>query len=87
MACEVCGHTVQSIGVNQDIAAESVVTRRIFWCPRCGTLITEDSGGRRIAERSMLAGRIRDAESDATTLSVYLRRRDWDSIREAAGAK
>lgn len=36
MPCENCGHTLQNIGHR----SEEV---RIFWCPRCGSLKTEDS--------------------------------------------
>lgn len=33
MACESCGHTVQNIGGGDE-------SRRVFWCPRCGSLKT-----------------------------------------------
>jgi Zn-finger nucleic acid-binding protein len=29
MACPVCSHTMQSLGLEAE---------RVFWCPRCGTL-------------------------------------------------
>lgn len=29
MACPSCDHTMQNLGLNE---------RRIFWCPRCGTI-------------------------------------------------
>lgn len=28
MPCEICGHTVQNLGVQG---------RKVFWCPRCGS--------------------------------------------------
>ena len=31
MPCKTCDHTVQYVGKTDD-------KRRIFWCPRCGTL-------------------------------------------------
>lgn len=34
MACPVCDHTMQNLGVEG---------RRVFWCPRCGTLKMEHS--------------------------------------------
>lgn len=34
MPCDICGHTVQHIGT----------VERIFWCPRCGTLVTDEAG-------------------------------------------
>lgn len=36
MACPVCDHTMQNIGVQSG---------RMFWCPRCGTLKAESSDG------------------------------------------
>jgi hypothetical protein len=35
MACSICDHTLQNVGVPTGDA------RRVFWCPRCGTLKTE----------------------------------------------
>ena len=32
MACPVCDHTMQNMGVEH---------RRVFWCPRCGSLKEE----------------------------------------------
>lgn len=38
MSCPICGHTMQNLGVGDDPAPMS---RRVFWCPRCGTLREE----------------------------------------------
>ena len=35
MACPICSHTMQSIGIS------NADDRRVFWCMRCGTLKTE----------------------------------------------
>lgn len=43
MACPVCDHKMQNLGVHE---------QRIFWCPRCGTLKMEDRGHRAI-ERTL----------------------------------
>lgn len=40
MPCPTCSHTVESLGLTLD-------RRRFFWCPRCGTLVmqnTDDAG-------------------------------------------
>lgn len=33
MSCPICKHTMSQLGLDQ-------VNRRVFWCPRCGTLKT-----------------------------------------------
>jgi hypothetical protein len=38
MACPTCGHTLQNLGLS---AGPVGMTRRVFWCPRCGTLREE----------------------------------------------
>lgn len=35
MPCPVCDHTMQNLGLDQG-------GRRTFWCPRCGTLKTDE---------------------------------------------
>lgn len=37
MPCPRCDHTLQNIGAKD---------QRIFWCPRCGTLVTETEDSR-----------------------------------------
>lgn len=36
MPCPCCNHTVHNLGLDQ-------AGRRVFWCPRCGTLKTEST--------------------------------------------
>ncbi len=36
MSCKTCDHTMQSIGALPN-------TKKVFWCPRCGTLKAEFS--------------------------------------------
>jgi hypothetical protein len=38
MACPTCGHALQNLGLS---AGPVGMTRRVFWCPRCGTLREE----------------------------------------------
>lgn len=38
MACQTCGHTVQSVGTNLEHFHQ-------FWCPRCGTIKSDDGKG------------------------------------------
>lgn len=59
MPCEVCGHTVQNVG------AEG---QRIFWCPRCGTMLTE-KGDFRTSEAPMLVQRVRTIRQCSANLN------------------
>lgn len=38
MPCPTCGHTMQNLGLSEE-PVETV--RRVYWCPRCGTLREE----------------------------------------------
>lgn len=81
MPCETCNHTVQNIG------AEG---RRIFWCPRCGSLLTEN-GDHRETSMPMLVTRVRSTDGDpgCTRPKPYSRASvpgdTWLAIIEAAG--
>lgn len=37
MPCPLCNHTMQNLGL-------ATSGKRIFWCPRCGTLKTDRDG-------------------------------------------
>lgn len=45
MACPTCGHTLQNLGLDPAPGGTERPTRRVFWCPRCGTLREEISDG------------------------------------------
>lgn len=51
MACPTCDHTMHSVGV-------TITERRVFWCPRCGTLRVEGFGS--FDEAPMLVPRCRE---------------------------
>jgi hypothetical protein len=74
MACPVCDYTMQNLGVPPG---------RTFWCPRCGTLKIENSGGtyecvehtiwvRRIIGLANLLPRASNASQNAPTPVLFL---------------
>lgn len=59
MACPTCGHTMQNLGVDSGPGP----TRRVFWCPRCGTLreeLSDGTGAQTSDEAPKLVGRCRE---------------------------
>lgn len=63
MACPTCDHTMHNLGI--DGKGPVGMTRRVFWCPRCGTLREEvsDSGAAATHDESpKLVGRCREFE-------------------------
>jgi hypothetical protein len=88
MPCDFCGHTVQNIGNEH---------RRIFWCPRCGSLKDGRLSNTESADFSettvpQLADQIRAANDMAMRLPKAGRIHGWIishirwmGIREAVG--
>jgi hypothetical protein len=82
MPCTICNHTVQNIGI------EGRGQRRIFWCPRCGSLKTErgDSSDTRppeLVERvRAVAGTARECISGEEP-SFAIGRRHWLTLCES----
>ena len=77
MACPTCKHTMQNLGI--DGAA-----RRVFWCPRCGTLKTDDGNYVAISE-TMLAHRVQEANLDVDGDHISINFTEWRGIDEACG--
>jgi hypothetical protein len=77
MPCDICNHTIQNIGAKDQC---------IFWCPRCGSLTTENGEHRQI-ESTLLTRRVRDAHDkgcrffEKSATDAYY----WRSILEAVG--
>ncbi len=77
MPCDNCGHTLQNINV----ASEN---RRIFYCPRCGTLVTETDSRREIDTPKLVERCRKFEETLATDLCPgYLKLWHTRGIREA----
>ena len=79
MPCDICAHTIQNVGAED---------QRIFWCPRCGSLTTENGEHRKV-ESTILTRRVRDAK-DRTKPTIDLRSLIvpayfWNNILEAVG--
>lgn len=84
MPCDVCDHTLQNVGIPSDKGD------RIFWCPRCGTLVAESPSGHfRSTEIPLLARRVRDMTPRVDLAGhravVSCTRSEWLGIVEAAG--
>ena len=84
MSCPICSHTMQNVGLEG---------RRVFWCPRCGTLKTE-AGDNASFEAPKLVGYIREAEATTVITSVDGRSTQyavpgwyWRAACESAGVK
>jgi Zn-finger nucleic acid-binding protein len=84
MPCLVCGHTVQNLGVEG---------QRIFWCPRCGTVMTE-RGDWKEHQSPMLVERVRRCEEtsirtsvDSRTLRYAIPHPLWVEVCESVGLK
>jgi hypothetical protein len=71
MPCEICNHTVNNIGVEG---------RRIFWCPRCGTLRTEN-GDFINSESPWLVKRVR-MSADGGQICSLDRKNTWFAITQ-----
>jgi hypothetical protein len=52
MPCPTCNHTMHNLGISEGGG-------RIFWCPRCGTLKSENLSGFEGSDAPMLVGRVR----------------------------
>lgn len=79
MACKICDHTMQNLGLAQSGA-------RVFWCPRCGSLKTENPDGFTEIEQTMLCKRIQDSLIETgINGGIFVTLADWRGIDEAAG--
>ena len=79
MACEMCDHTMQNLGMSQSLA-------RVFWCPRCGSLKTINSDGFTEIKQPMLCKRIQDSLVDTLDDGrILVSLADWRNIDEASG--
>ena len=79
MSCPTCDHTMQNLGLAQSGA-------RVFWCPRCGSLKTESTGGFVETEQPALVQRVKDAIIEVSIAgNVFVPLQDWRSIDEASG--
>ena len=80
MPCEVCSHTVQSIGKMSD-------GRPIHWCPRCGTIHAEIGPGKFVPTLVDLVRAARKADRPAGPIRGMpsIPSDLWAAIREAAG--
>lgn len=67
MPCPTCNHTIQNVGIPD---------RRVFWCPRCGTLTEEilldlgnksDPQYRQVPETPKLVERVKAADDAQVT--------------------
>ncbi len=83
MPCAICSHTIQNVG------AEG---QRIFWCPRCGSLTTEN-GDHRQVEPTMLSRRVRSMEENSILATIndhFVHATDqynWNEVCESVGIK
>ena len=79
MPCDICNHTLQNMGVEG---------QRIFWCPRCGSVKTEN-GDFHETSQPMLVSRARKAYDGSLKTSSYnwatVDIKDWREILDAIG--
>lgn len=90
MSCPSCGHTMHNLGV------EPPGGRRVFWCPRCGT-VKRDSGPNNFETVSIpkLVSRVKSAVEMSRTCwcepakipRMAVRQCDLIESAEAAGVK
>jgi hypothetical protein len=78
MPCDICDHTVQNIGAKG---------RRIWWCPRCGSLRTK-IGEHSQTDVPILVDRVRRARQDTRPLGAIgymMPTPAWVDVCEAVG--
>ena len=84
--CPTCDHTMHNVGSPD---------RRIYWCPRCGTLKEECSFGTLNAHEDVdvpkLAERVKKADADGVPGKFFgkpvyrVKAADWLAVQESVG--
>ncbi len=80
MPCLNCDHTIHNLGVHG---------KRVFWCPRCGSLTDIQSETSQGVESPTLVGLVKEAAMKAKPSGelTFIPMRMWLNICEAAWGK
>jgi hypothetical protein len=79
MACPICRHTMQNLGASTD---------RIFWCPRCGCILTHSGDFENVSPTrlSRVVGFVLDgAKLGMDRFTYFVAKPLWDSLGAAIG--